>query len=187
MSKYYPVRKPLFIADAFAELSVGLRQNANRDFYNFQDQHALDDFSPLGLAKNSVLTSCCDKEWFEVIAKQKNGLIVATRNESITYALAQDKHDVLLVCQDLSSLDLLINKRSDIRHYFSFIDFAKGKVFHVVSTLDMKKFQFVFSNHSAEEKTRISRKCGTHERNFEAMLDSEKRLVGSSVLNKLIL
>ena len=186
ISKEYSVRKPLFYADAFSDLSVSFRQSSAADYYNFNNQDTYSNFAPLGLSENSV-TSCLQvEEWFQIIGEKEKGLIVASRKNSIEQAVNQDKHDIMLISRNLDILTNANTNQPALVHYFSFIDFENGRVFHVFSTLRLAKHDFIFSSFKADEKTRVARKSDTHQKNFSAMKDNEKRIVGSAVLNELI-
>lgn len=187
------IRKaPVYVLDTDRNFPFVSRGNIDNDekmeSYHFSDKSELEFCIGQGLPEELTATQSAS-EFLTYIKDMKVGNILSIHDTCYEVLNSEQPHGLVLMTYELDKL-LDFNASSkhprELNHLFSFVSFGTGKILHLLTTLDIPKYEFLFYPNSAVERQRISRKAVSNRKLFEKMEVKESAIVNSYIIHTIL-
>lgn len=186
MAQKIVVKSPIYVVESDRRFPYASRLNFRNDLYHFSDEDEKNFCLEKGIERNIVADGDI-KLFLNNLAGKPKGIIVSEHHNCRETTKRCGEHDVLIIVSDLHETQAIIEQfNKPIKHYYTLIDYHRGVIRHILSSVNMSKHEFIFSPVDSQERIRIERKATTHAKGIIGMTRTEAAVVTSRVIASLL-
>mgnify|MGYP001051724028 CR=1 FL=1 len=179
---------PMYVMSSDKNFAYRSRNDISKDYYHYdaqeEQQHCIEQGLP-----SEVTTTESIEQFITYVNAKDPGVVIAEHQRCKDALRIDEKHELVLMTSDLTALEQIkqeSNYTKEIFHYYSLIEFKTGVILHLLSTLDISNYEFVFHPGDATERQRISRKALSNGQTYSKLDSEESAIVCSAIINEIL-